>query len=354
MSGTPANTSPPVISGQPNQVLTVGSSWNPAGSSYSFQWQRSPDGTTWTDIAGVNAASYSPVHADEGAKIRVIVTATNAYGTASATSAAVGPLYIDPPLNLIAPAITGSAQRSYALSANAGAWSGYDNSYSYQWQRSNNGTSWTNITAATAAVYTLSTGDEGAHVRVLVIASNQNGTAATASNQTQIVAPLPPANTAAPTVTGVAQRTYTLSATAGSWTGAGNSISYQWQRDAGEGFEDIPGATGTSYLLTQIDEGTSVRIVVTATNPDRRSLRQASRQRRSSARCRSTPPRRRSAASRCAGARSGARWVRGRGSGTPTPGNGSARATAPAGQTSPARTPIATHSRSRTTATTSG
>ena len=268
LTGGPVNTGAPVISGQPNQVLTVSSSWNPAGSSYSYEWQRSVDGTTWTDIAGVNAVSYGPVHADEGAQLRVIVAATNPYGTASATSAAVGPVFVDPPMNSIAPAITGTAQRSYTLSANAGSWTGYGNSYGYQWQRSSDGTSWTNITAATATTYALGPADEGAHVRVLVIASNQNGTASTAGIQTQIIAPFPPANTVAPTVTGVAQRTYTLSATAGSWTGAGNSYTYQWQRDAGEGFEDIPGATGTTYLLTPVDEGTTVRIVVSATNPD--------------------------------------------------------------------------------------
>ena len=43
---------------------------------------------------------------------------------------------------------------------------------------------------------------------------------------------------------------------------------YQWQRDFGEGYVDIAGATGSSYTLTVADVDALVRVVVTATNPD--------------------------------------------------------------------------------------
>ncbi len=45
-SGAPRNTVAPRISGTPEQgqVLNVNSTWNPAGTSYTYQWQRSPDG----------------------------------------------------------------------------------------------------------------------------------------------------------------------------------------------------------------------------------------------------------------------------------------------------------------------
>ena len=213
-------------------------------------------------------ASYTPVAADEGAQLRAIVTATNAFGSASATSATIGPIVTDPPANTTAPTVSGTVQRSHALTASPGGWSGVGNSYGYQWQRSSDGVTWTNIAAATAITYTLGVAEVGLRVRVLVTATNQKGFASKASAQTQFVAPFPPANSVAPSVTGVPQRSYALSADPGVWTGAGNAITYQWQHDVGDGFEDIPGATGVTYLLSTADVGTSIRVLVTAANAD--------------------------------------------------------------------------------------
>jgi PKD repeat protein len=49
-------------------------------------------GTSCADIANATAATYSPQIADQGATIRIRVSATNAGGTSSAVSAAVGPV----------------------------------------------------------------------------------------------------------------------------------------------------------------------------------------------------------------------------------------------------------------------
>jgi len=66
--------------------------WALAGGSYSYQWQRSPDGWSWTSIAGATGSSYTVGAADAGDYLRVEVTASNAYGGSTATSAAVGPV----------------------------------------------------------------------------------------------------------------------------------------------------------------------------------------------------------------------------------------------------------------------
>ncbi len=268
-SGAPLNTSPPAISGAPRrgQVLTVASTWNPAGASYAYQWQRSTDGTTWTAI-GSNAASYTPVGADQGALVRVTVTATNPFGQVPATSPSVGPIGTDPPVNTTPPTVTGTTQRTYALTASRGSWDGSGNTYTYQWQRSD-GSAWAPIAGATNAAYTLGPDDEGDWIRVLVTAINPDGVVGQTSNATpQLVAPYPPANTVAPSITGTPQRTSVLTASRGTWTGPDNVYAYQWQRDFGEGYVDIPGATGTTYTLTFADEFATVRVVVRATNPD--------------------------------------------------------------------------------------
>jgi hypothetical protein len=260
-----------VIGGDPHQgeVLTVSSSWNPAGSSYAYQWQHSTDGSTWAAISGATGSSYTLGVADEGATIDVVVTASDAYGQVPATSAAVGPVHSNPPVNTTAPLLAGTTQRTYTLTATQGSWNGPGNSYYYQWQRSPDGVTWTNIAGATASTYALAVGDEGDDVHVLVTASNLDGVYTQASNATtQIIAPFPPANVTPPTISGTAQRSSILSATLGAWTGPGNVYSYQWQRDWGEGYVAISGATSSAYTLGVADEGSTVRVLVTAANPD--------------------------------------------------------------------------------------
>jgi hypothetical protein len=71
-----------------------------------------------------------------------------------------------------------------------------------------------------------------------------------------------PANTSAPTVSGVAQVGQTLSAGVGSWTGSPTGYSYQWLR-AGT---SISGATGSQYVVTSSDVGNGIAVTITATN----------------------------------------------------------------------------------------
>ena len=59
----------------------------------------------------------------------------------------------------------------------------------------------------------------------------------------------PPANTSPPSITGLAREGQTLYTSAGSWTPAQTSFSYQWQRDTGSGFANIVGAIGYNYVL---------------------------------------------------------------------------------------------------------
>ncbi len=271
-SGAPFSTSPPVIAGAPHQgqVLTVASTWNPAGTTYAYQWQRSADNAqTWTNIGGATTTGYTLTVADENALIHVVVSAINGYGQSSATSAPLGPVTASPPVNVTAPVLTGTTQRTYALTATQGTWTGPGISCTYQWQRSvDGGTSWSNITAATSVTYMLGVADEGTSLRMLVTATNVDGAASAPSNATQIISPYPPASVTAPAITGTAQRSSKLTASQGTWTGPGNVYSYQWQQDFGEGYVDIQGATASAYTLAVADEGSTVRVLVTATNAD--------------------------------------------------------------------------------------
>jgi hypothetical protein len=79
----------------------------------------------------------------------------------------------------------------------------------------------------------------------------------------------PPTNTSAPTISGSVQQGQTLTASNGTWSGSTPmSFAYQWRRcdSAGGTCTSIAGATGQSYALVAADVGTTMRVVVTASN----------------------------------------------------------------------------------------
>jgi hypothetical protein len=270
-SGAPVVTTGPTVTGHADQgqILSALSTWNPAGASYTYQWQSSGDnGSTWMNLAGATSSTYTLTSADLGQLVRVAVTAVNAYGTVPASSAGVGPVLNNAPVNSAVPTLTGAPQRTAVLSSTAGTWTGLGDIITYQWQRSADGTAWTSINGSNASTYTAQFADEGDAVRALVTATNASGVTSAPTTPTQIIAPFPPANTAAPVITGVAERGVTLNAGPGTWTGPDSVYAYQWQRDAGEGYTNIFGATAAAYTLVTDDEGATVRVVVIATDPD--------------------------------------------------------------------------------------
>jgi hypothetical protein len=78
----------------------------------------------------------------------------------------------------------------------------------------------------------------------------------------------PPANSVLPVISGTAQQGQTLTASTGTWSGSPTSYAYQWRRcdTAGAGCADVAGATVQTYTLVSGDVGSTIRVVVTATN----------------------------------------------------------------------------------------
>jgi len=82
---------------------------------------------------------------------------------------------------------------------------------------------------------------------------------------------VPPVNATPPSISGAAQQSQTLTAQNGTWTGTGTiSYRYQWLRcnRSGNGCNEISGATERTYTLRGVDVGSTIRVRVTATNPD--------------------------------------------------------------------------------------
>jgi streptogramin lyase len=76
----------------------------------------------------------------------------------------------------------------------------------------------------------------------------------------------PVASIEAPTITGAATESVTLSASSGKWSGNPNSYSYQWQRCAAGACSAIPGATNANYKVQPADVGDTLLVTVGATN----------------------------------------------------------------------------------------
>jgi hypothetical protein len=273
VTGQPVASTAPAVTGAPKVGQTLSAStgaWSASPTAYAYQWQRAAAGTlNWLPINGATGSTYQPVTADVGYEVRVQVTATAAQGQGISASAAVGPVTSNAPFATAAPTITGTLRQAQTLTATLGTWSPAGSSYSYQWQRSTNtGATWSNIAGASGATYLTTTADVGAYERVLVTATNSYGSTTASSAEVGSIATAAPYVTTPPTISGALRLGQTLSATAGSWSPAGTSYSYQWQRstNAGSSWSNIAGAGGATYVTTAADTGAYDRVVVTAVN----------------------------------------------------------------------------------------
>ena len=174
------------------------------------------------------------------------------------------------PRSMAPPTISGVPAPGQTLTATTGTWSGGPTSFAYQWQRCDAaGGACASIDGATGQTYLVAGADVGATLRVSVTARNTVGSATAASAPTGVVQDAGlPVPTSPPTITGTPQLGQTLTAGTGSWTGSPTSFAFQWQRCSTDGSScvDIAGAAGGTYLVAGSDVGSTLRVVVTATN----------------------------------------------------------------------------------------
>ncbi|MBV9214511.1 MAG: hypothetical protein JOZ25_12800 [Actinobacteria bacterium] len=272
----PTNTALPTISGttRDGQTLTASNgTWSGVGPfTYAYQWERCDStGANCSNVSGATSSTYVLGAGDVGSTMRVVVTATNAGGSTPATSAQTAKVAANPPVNTVAPTISGTPKDGQTLTAANGTWTGTAPiTYTYQWERCDStGANCSNVSGATSSTYTLGSSDVGSTIRVVVTGTNSAGSANGTSAQTSVVAPTPPVNTVVPAVSGTAQDGQTLTTTNGTWTGTPTiTYTYQWQRcdQNGANCANISGATASTYALTPSDVGSTVRSQVTATN----------------------------------------------------------------------------------------
>jgi hypothetical protein len=179
----PVNTAAPALSGTSVQGQTLTSSagsWTNGPTSYRYAWEHcATTGSNCTSIAGAAASSYALQASDTGDTIRSQVTATNAGGSATATSAASSVVTAPPvskPVNTGAPTISGTLQQGDLLTESHGTWTNSPTSYAYQWEDcSTTGGSCAPISGATNQTHMLTASDAGHAIVVMESAFNAGG-----------------------------------------------------------------------------------------------------------------------------------------------------------------------------------
>jgi gliding motility-associated-like protein len=230
---------------------------------FSYQWESSPDNTTWTAIAGATSPNYAP-----GA-----LTATT-YFRRQVTSGPCGPVYSPVVTLTVLPALTAgtiAADQTICaggtpapLTSTAGP-SGGTGQFSYQWESSADNSNWTAISGANNPEYAPGTLTATTYFRRRA----SSGSCGTAYSPAVAITVLPAlvagtiaANQTICAGTAPAPLTSTLGASGGSGT-----FSYQWESSgdnstwtaiAGATAETLaPGAlTATTYFRRQTTAGT--------------------------------------------------------------------------------------------------
>lgn len=228
-------------------------------------------------IAGLGRVAWSPdgkylLYSDSTGIKRVNLDGS---GLTTITSQAgdTGAEWVPGFSNVRVPVVAGTYTVGSTLVVDAGVWAGSSPiTYTYQWERCSpvGGNGCNPIPGATSQNYTTVTTDLNATLRVFVTASSPAGSATAASTPTPTIGN--PITVQLPTIV----TSLTIGSTAVATTGAVGSglgtapisFSFVWERcdTLGNTCSPIVGATGPSYVITSLDAGHTLRVVVTATN----------------------------------------------------------------------------------------
>jgi hypothetical protein len=197
----PANTTPPAISGTPQQgqtlTATTGQWSGDQPITYAFQWLRcDATGGNCIAIGGANGQTYTVTGDDVGHRLRVQVTATNADGSSQALSDPTAVVSsVAAPASTAEPSVAGTPQVGQTLTASNGTWTGQAPiTYTYQWQQCDAAAANCQpIPGATSQTYVVQPTDVGKRLNVLVKATNSGGSTSKGSNATAVVQPAGPA-----------------------------------------------------------------------------------------------------------------------------------------------------------------
>jgi hypothetical protein len=279
-SAGPTLTAPPSVTGTlkfGDRLTAASGTWTSTTAvSYTYQWYRCDStGAHCSSIHGATGPGVVLGAKDVDKTIGLTVNAADAGGTTTAYASLVGPVAGRKPLlvSTAQPQLTGLPVEGKPLQVTTGAWSPAPTGVTYAWQRCNaNGRVCTAIAGANASAYTVTGQDVGHTLVALVQATFGTATqqALSTASATAVGGDLAgPSHTAAPAITGLAERGTQLTGSTGLWSGVGTlSYAYQWYRcdSGGAHCSSIHGATKTTYRTVRADIGKTLGFTVRATD----------------------------------------------------------------------------------------
>jgi alpha-tubulin suppressor-like RCC1 family protein len=227
----------------------------------------SPGGITGT-LSQAGSGTITVTGLTASTSYTFTVTATNTNGT-SVPSAASNSITTQssgtPPVNTVAPVVSGTATYDYPLSCTTGTWTGTATiTYTYQWQRSSG--TYSNILGANSSTYTLVADDVNKTIRCVVTGTNSTGSSSANSNATGDVSPVAPTSPTSVTAS-------IAGATSASVSFTGSSNNGGWPISSYTATSSPGGITGTinqpgsgTITVTGLTTGTGYTFTVTATN----------------------------------------------------------------------------------------
>ncbi|SHF20993.1 gliding motility-associated C-terminal domain-containing protein [Mariniphaga anaerophila] len=234
---------------------------------YSYQWQISTTdcNTGFTDISGANSATYTtPAITTTGTYHYQCVITQPQSGCEVVSACKTVTVVDDPQVDIQPLGTTICSGETHSMNVSA---SGGTGAFSYQWQDSISGGSWTDIAGATADAYTTDALTTKTYFRA-VIEQEGVGCDVIYSDAAEVAVPEISTQPTGGFVCEQKADTLSISVDAGSAT-----LNYQWQSsdfDCNSGWFDIADATDTFYVTNNLPvSGTRYfRCIVSVSTPD--------------------------------------------------------------------------------------
>ena len=224
---------------------------------YAYSWESSPDGTTWTPIAGQSGLTYTPSALTATIQYRrVVVSGTGTCNTAN-TNPVIITVYADLTVGAIGTDQPICENATPAALTNATAPTGGTGTYTYVWERSTNGgANWSTITGASSATYAPSALTTTTMYR-RTVTSGSCGSLTTTPVTITVTPNVPVSvsiNDPGATCAGAAM---SFTATP---TNPGAAPTYQWYVNN----TAVPGATSTTFNSSTLTNNNQVKVVLTS------------------------------------------------------------------------------------------
>lgn len=241
---------------------TISNSFNASGGSpvYNYQWEYSANGVTWTNISGAISTSYTPTTLNQTMYYRRKVTDSNNNVAYSGTSVAA--VIFDG--GSISPTTKSIASGTYpGIISNISTAIGGTAGYAYEWQKSiDGGKSWDKIPNESNSSYTPPQLSQTTRFRRKVTDSTNH---IVYSNSSVISVTIPPVLSGGiispPTLTVISGNLPGEITNVISVSGGIPGYTFQWQlyNEVSTSWEDIPGATNSTYTPLEISHSTLFR-----------------------------------------------------------------------------------------------